>query len=40
MPDPGASGSSSLDLTVLRATFDEEADRYDRARPGYPASLI
>jgi SAM-dependent methyltransferase len=40
MPDPGASGSSSLDLTVLRATFDEDADRYDRARPGYPAPLF
>ncbi|HZC29448.1 MAG TPA: class I SAM-dependent methyltransferase, partial [Gaiellaceae bacterium] len=24
----------------LRATFDEDAERYDRARPGYPAELF
>jgi SAM-dependent methyltransferase len=24
----------------LRGIFDEDADRYDRARPGYPAELI
>jgi SAM-dependent methyltransferase len=24
----------------LRATFDEDAERYDRARPGYPAALF
>ncbi len=24
----------------LRATFDQDAERYDRARPGYPESLL
>lgn len=24
----------------LRRTFDEDAERYDRARPGYPAELV
>jgi SAM-dependent methyltransferase len=24
----------------LKATFDEDAERYDRARPGYPAALF
>ena len=24
----------------LRSTFDEDAERYDRARPGYPATLF
>ena len=24
----------------LRAVFDEDAERYDRARPGYPAELF
>jgi SAM-dependent methyltransferase len=26
--------------TELRATFDEDAERYDRARPGYPSRLF
>lgn len=25
--------------TLLSRTFDEDAERYDRARPGYPARL-
>ncbi len=24
----------------LRTTFDEEAERYDRARPGYPSDVF
>jgi SAM-dependent methyltransferase len=24
----------------LRETFDEDAERYERARPGYPAELL
>ncbi len=24
----------------LRTTFDEDAERYDRARPGYPAAVF
>ena len=27
---------ADADRTRLRATFDEAAERYDRARPGYP----
>jgi SAM-dependent methyltransferase len=27
-------------VTELRAIFDEDAGRYDRARPGYPAALF
>jgi SAM-dependent methyltransferase len=27
-------------VTELRAIFDEDAERYDRARPGYPAALF
>ena len=27
-------------MTELRAIFDEDAERYDRARPGYPAALF
>ena len=28
------------DRELLRSTFDQDADRYDRARPGYPAALF
>src|SRR6266508_3421766 len=28
------------DRTRLRATFDEAAERYDRARPGYPPAVF
>lgn len=28
------------DRVTLRATFNEDAERYDRARPGYPARLF
>ena len=27
---------STEDAARLRVTFDEDAERYDRARPGYP----
>ncbi|WP_213456000.1 class I SAM-dependent methyltransferase [Rhizomonospora bruguierae] len=30
----------SDERTVLRATFTEDAERYDRARPGYPEALF
>ena len=28
------------DATGLRTTFDQDAERYDRARPGYPTALF
>src|SRR5687768_7131490 len=28
------------DAAPLRAIFDEDAERYDRARPGYPAAVF
>ena len=28
------------DAERLRAIFDEDAERYDRARPGYPSALF
>lgn len=37
MPDP--TGHEQL-RPRLRATFDQDAERYDRARPGYPPALI
>src|SRR3712207_7201414 len=38
----GAAGhmTSQSDAKRLRAIFDEDAERYDRARPGYPAALF
>ena len=32
--------TSQSDAERLRAIFDEDAERYDRARPGYPAALF
>ena len=32
--------ASTPERERLRATFDEDAERYDRARPSYPAELI
>ena len=32
--------TSGPDYERLRTTFDEDAERYDRARPGYPAALF
>lgn len=31
---------NEADRERLRATFEEDAERYDRARPGYPAQLF
>jgi SAM-dependent methyltransferase len=31
---------AEADRTRLRATFDEAAERYDRARPGYPPAVF
>ncbi len=28
------------DRALLRETFDEDAERYDRARPGYPPAVF
>src|SRR3712207_9472293 len=38
----GAAGhmTSQSDAKRLRAIFDEDAERYDRARPGYPPALF
>ncbi|MGH3157423.1 MAG: rRNA adenine N-6-methyltransferase family protein [Streptosporangiaceae bacterium] len=30
----------AADREVLRRTFDQDAERYDRARPHYPAELV
>jgi SAM-dependent methyltransferase len=35
-----ARGSSSVNSSQLRTTFDSVADRYDAARPSYPESLF
>ncbi len=39
MPKPDADVPDPKRL-VLRATFDEDAERYHRARPSYPSNLI
>src|SRR5688572_7761630 len=31
---------STEDAARLRVTFDEDAERYDRARPGYPSAVF
>jgi len=38
-PPPDNSGMAS-NRERLRATFDQDAERYDRARPGHPAALV
>jgi SAM-dependent methyltransferase len=40
MPTPNESGPAEADRERLRATFDQAAEVYDRARPGYPAELL
>jgi hypothetical protein len=38
-PD-GHTADVAADRQRLRATFDEDAHRYDRARPTYPAAVF
>jgi cyclopropane fatty-acyl-phospholipid synthase-like methyltransferase len=33
-------GAPERSPTPMRGVFDEDADLYDRARPGYPAQLF